>query len=190
MNQQQENVRAVKGYAQKHNIEIFEIGSKVSIAISKLDRGPTDPKRIFGIIKAECPITPGNAKTIPIEISNYESSVSSYYSDNDELDNLKDDPHSKKPQETQQLAESETNVSPPLLLRCSTRALRPTQRYNSEEQWKENDLFEQELARLEATEGMFAPLWSKKPEFAGMTAATKAFEKGRVLRSQKAKPTS
>jgi len=298
-NQQQANVRAVKGYAQRHSIEVFEIGTKISIAISKLDRTPTDPKRVFGVVKGVNPLNKdlysittqygllelfyptsclnrlpdsieidlsknqdkkvklsyvakqeskaqqvpvccsckrgcknarcrckkflqkcsivchkddydcgnlsplstrtqmglvatdelgpasGNDEAIPIEISDYESPVSSYYSDDAEI-----------VQEQAFLpASSPLAPSPPAPLdpppRRSTRESRAPSRYraryDSEEQRKEDELVEQELVRLEASGGTMAPLWSERPEFAGMTSATRAFEKGRELRSRKAK---
>ena len=47
-NQAHANKRAVKGYSKCHSIITFKVGDHVSIAVPPHDRGPTDPKRIFG----------------------------------------------------------------------------------------------------------------------------------------------
>lgn len=47
-NQIHANKRAVKQYSKQHTIRTFSKGDYISIAIPAQDRGPTDPKRIFG----------------------------------------------------------------------------------------------------------------------------------------------
>lgn len=49
-NQAHANKRAVKEYSKRHTIRTFSKGDHISIAIPSHDRGPTDPKRIFGKI--------------------------------------------------------------------------------------------------------------------------------------------
>jgi len=49
-NQLYANKRAVKGYSKHHIITTFKEEDHISIAIPSHDRGPTDPKRIFGKI--------------------------------------------------------------------------------------------------------------------------------------------
>ena len=49
-NQVHANRRAVKGYSKHHTIKTFSKGDHISIAVPPHDRGPTDPKRIFGKI--------------------------------------------------------------------------------------------------------------------------------------------
>ncbi|KAI9652189.1 MAG: hypothetical protein M1829_001822 [Trizodia sp. TS-e1964] len=129
----------------------------------------------------------GDDEAVPIEISNCESSASSYHTDDAELIQ----------KQNPLRASSSLAPFPPVSLqpspRCSTRESRAPNRYrtryDSEEQRKKDELVEQELLWLEASSGTSAPLWSERTEFAGMTAATKAFEKGRELRSRKAKGT-
>ena len=47
-NQVHANKRAVKGYSKHHTITVFKEGDHISIAVPANDRGPTDPKHIFG----------------------------------------------------------------------------------------------------------------------------------------------
>src|SRR5436309_12756558 len=47
-NQVHANKRAVKGYSKHYTITVFKEGDHISIAVPAYDRGPTDPKYIFG----------------------------------------------------------------------------------------------------------------------------------------------
>jgi ribosomal protein L21E len=49
-NQAHANRKAIKEYSKCHTITTFKEGDHVSIAVPPHDRGPTDPKRIFGKI--------------------------------------------------------------------------------------------------------------------------------------------